>query len=381
MSSSVRAGEAAPPMHVPLLDLTAQYDQLRDELLQAVTEVLERQQCVNGPEIGAFEEQAARYCGAEHAIAVSSGTDALLCSLMAMDIGPGDEVITTPFTFFSTAGSIWRAGARPVFVDIDPATFNIDAEQIEAAITDRTRAIMPVHLFGQVAAMEALSDVAGRYGVSIVEDAAQAIGASRHGRAAGTFGRCGCFSFFPSKNLGGLGDGGLIVSDDGDFAERCRSLRNHGATRRYYHERVGGNFRMDTIQAAYLSVKLPHLDAWSDARRRYAARYDHHLAEIDGVTPPRIARGNTSIYNQYVIRARQRDALKQHLAERGIGSAVYYPLALHEQPCFAELGYERGDCPEAERAASEVLALPVYPELSEAQIDYVTATIRSFYGE
>jgi dTDP-4-amino-4,6-dideoxygalactose transaminase len=366
-------------MQVPLLDLTAQYQQLRDELLQAVTDVLDTQQCINGPAIATFEQQAAAYCGCDHAIAVSSGTDALLCSLMALGIGEGDEVITTPFTFFATAGSIWRTGATPVFVDIDPATLNIDAGQIATAITDRTRAILPVHLFGQAADMDPILELAREHELAVIEDAAQAIGATYQGQPAGTIGTAGCFSFFPSKNLGGLGDGGMIVTNDQAFADRCRILRNHGDSPKYYHHLVGGNFRMDTIQAAYLSVKLRHLDRWTNARQQHAARYNQQIANCDHVTTPTIAEGNTSIYNQYVIHAASRDALQTHLRNNGVGSAIYYPLALHEQPCFASLNYQRGHFPEAERAADEVLALPVYPELTDAQIDHVAATIRNFY--
>jgi dTDP-4-amino-4,6-dideoxygalactose transaminase len=379
MTSTGSTNPSAAPPAVPLLDLRAQYEQLRDELLQAVTEVLDSQQCVNGPAIADFEARAAEYCGTAHAVAVSSGTDALLCSLMALEIGAGDEVIAPAFTFFATAGSIHRCGATPVFADVDPTTFNITPEAIEAAITDRTRAIMPVHLFGQMAPMASIRAIADRHNLAIVEDAAQAIGATQHGQAAGTAGALGCFSFFPTKNLGGLGDGGLIVTDDQALAERCRSLRNHGQSRRYYHDHVGGNFRMDTIQAAYLSVKLAHLDRWSEARRANAAHYGAKLRSVEGIACPSVAEGNVSIFNQYVIRAADRDALKQYLADHQIGSAVYYPLPLHQQPCFASLGYQPGDFPQAERAAKEVLALPIFPELTRQQLDHVAETICSFY--
>jgi dTDP-4-amino-4,6-dideoxygalactose transaminase len=368
-------------VHVPLLDLTQQYAALRDELLAAVTEVLDSQKCINGPQVAQFEQQAAAYCQCEHAVAVSSGTDALLCSLMALGIGPGDEVITTPFTFFATAGSIWRAGARPVFVDIEPTTFNIDPAQIENAITERTRAIMPVHLFGQLADMTRINAVAEQYNLAVIEDAAQAIGAKQNGQAAGTLGTIGCFSFFPSKNLGGLGDGGMIVTGDKSLAERCASLRTHGESSRYHHDRVGGNFRMDTIQAAYLSVKLKHLPAWHEARQANARYYDQALAGSDGIALPHVAPENVSIYNQYVIRAERRDALKQHLADHDIASAIYYPRGLHEQACFAELGYGRGAFPHAERAAEQVLALPVFPELTGQQIEHVCDTIKAFYRQ
>lgn len=366
-------------MQVPLLDLTTQYNQLREELLAAVTRVLDSQKCVNGPAIAQFEREVADHCRAADAVAVASGTDALLCSLMALGLKEGDQVITTPFTFFATVGSIWRTGAKPVFVDIDPQTFNLDPDQIADAITDRTRAIMPVHLFGQMAAMDPIVAIAKKHDLAVVEDAAQSIGATYHNHPAGTLGTCGCLSFFPSKNLGGLGDGGMIVTQDPALAEQCRILRAHGSKARYYHHVVGGNFRMDTVNAAYLSVKLKHLDAWSQARRNNAAAYDAHFAHVEAVTTPRIAAENVSIYNQYVIRVDRRDQLQNYLAEHNIGTAIYYPLCLHEQDCFKDLGYQRGDFPHAEQAAKEVLALPIYPELNQAQIDYVAQTVKQFY--
>lgn len=365
-------------MRVPLLDLESQYRELREGTEQAVREVLDSQQFINGPAVTALEGQLAAYCGARHAVGMSSGTDALLCALMALGVGPGDEVITTPYTFFATAGSIWRVGARPVFVDIDPRTFNLDPDRVAEAVTPRTRALMPVHLFGQMAEMEPLIELAEERDLLVIEDAAQAIGASRHGRRAGSLGTVGCLSFFPSKNLGGAGDAGMAVTDDPELAERLRVLRNHGSKPKYFHRWVGGNFRLDTLQAAYLLVKLPHLGGWSESRRRNAALYDHLLSDIPEVVPPNVAPENVSIFNQYVVRVPRRDALRAYLAERGVGTAVYYPRPLHEQECFAELGHARGDFPEAERAADETLALPIYPELTREQIEYVASAIGEF---
>jgi dTDP-4-amino-4,6-dideoxygalactose transaminase len=303
-----------------------------------------------------------------------------VCALMSLGIGAGDEVITTPYTFFATAGAIWRVGARPVFVDIEPATFNLDASQIEAVITDRTRAIMPVHLFGQMADMDAINAIAGRHELAVIEDGAQAIGATSNGRQAGSLGTIGCFSFFPSKNLGGMGDGGVITAQDPALVDRLRQCRNHGAKPKYFHKWVGGNFRLDTIQAAALLVKLPHLDDWHEGRRANAARYNALFADLAEVVTPVVAEGNASIYNQYVIRVPQRDALLAALQEAGIGCAIYYPKSLHEQECFAELGHARGDFPHSERAADETIALPVYPELQPEQIEYVAGTVRAFVG-
>jgi dTDP-4-amino-4,6-dideoxygalactose transaminase len=367
-------------MQVPLLDLKAQYAALREEILPAIERVLEGQQLINGPEVAELEESIRRYCGCAAAVAMSSGTDALLCSLMVLDVGRGDEVVTTPYTFFATAGSIWRVGARPVFVDIDPATFNIDASRIEAAVTPRTKAIMPVHLFGQMADMDAILAVAAKHRLPVIEDAAQALGCSREGRKAGSMGTIGCFSFFPSKNLGGAGDGGMVTTQDPLLGERLAILRSHGAHPKYHHRLVGGNFRLDTIQAAYLMIKLAHLDGWSAKRRANAALYDELLAGIQDVVTPRIAPHNVAIYNQYVLRAARRDELRRYLSARGIGTEIYYPLSLHEQECFRELGYRRGDFPRSERAAAEALALPIYPELSEEQIRYVADAIGGFYA-
>lgn len=371
-------------MAVPLLDLKAQFETLREDLLNALLAVIERQQFIMGDEVGQLERALAQLSATRHAVACASGTDALLLSLKALDLSPGEEVITSPFTFFATAGAIWNAGGKPVFVDIEPATFNLDPEQVEAAITPRTRAIVPVHLFGQMAAMERFQSLAARHGLALIEDAAQAIGARRRvngqWRMAGELGTTGAFSFFPSKNLGGWGDGGMIVTQDDALAERLRKLRTHGGAKQYHHEEVGTNSRLDTLQAAVLLAKLPHLPAWSAARRRHAAYYDEALGGLEGVRTPAVEPANEPIYHQYTIRAARRDALKEHLGRRGIGCAVYYPVPLHLQPCFASLGYRAGQLPEAERAAREVLSLPIYPELTEAQQDEVVGAIRSFYA-
>jgi dTDP-4-amino-4,6-dideoxygalactose transaminase len=367
-------------LHVPLLDLKAQFAGLRDQIVPAIEAVMASQQFINGPEVKQLEREVAAYCGCAAAVGVSSGTDALLASLMSLDIGPGDEVITTPYTFFATAGSIWRTGARPVFVDIDAETFNIDPAGIAPAVTERTRAIMPVHLFGQMADMDPILAVAAERDLLVIEDAAQAIGATDNGRKAGALGTVGCLSFFPSKNLGGLGDGGMVVTQDEALADRLRQCRNHGSKPKYYHKWVGGNFRLDTLQAAGLLVKLTHLDDWSAARRANAARYDELFAGFEPVRTPVVRPQNVSIYNQYVIRAPRRDELQAHLKERGIGTAVYYPLSLHQQECFAELGCAEGDFPVSERAARETLALPVYPELTDEQIVYVAETVKAFLG-
>ncbi len=349
-------------MQVPLLDLKAQYATIKDEVLAAVAEVLESQVCIGGPKVAELERKIAALCGCKYAVGVSSGTDALLNSMMSLDIGPGDEVITTPFTFFATAGSIARTGAKPVFVDIDSRTYNIDPELIEAAVTPRTKAIVPVHLFGQVADMDPIMDIAARHGLAVIEDAAQAISATYKGRQAGTIGTAGCFSFFPSKNLGGAGDGGMIVTNDDKLYERLVVMRNHGSKPKYYHRYVGGNFRLDPLQAAVLLVKLPHLSEWSEARRRNAAWYDRRFAGTAVVTPY-VNPDCVSIYNQYVIRVERRDELVARLKANDIGVEIYYPVPMHLQKCFADLGYKEGDLPESERVARLVLALPVYPEL------------------
>jgi dTDP-4-amino-4,6-dideoxygalactose transaminase len=368
-------------MKVPLLDLKAQYASLREEMTPALNAVIESQHFINGPEVKELEERVAEYCDAEAAVGVSSGTDALIVALMALGIGPRDEVITTPYTFFATAGSIWRVGAKPVFVDIEPDSFNIDPNRIEAAITERTRALMPVHLFGQTAEMDAIAEIASRHDLPVIEDAAQAIGARYRGRSAGSMGMIGCFSFFPSKNLGGFGDGGMVTTQDPKLGQRLLQCRNHGSSPKYYHAWVGGNFRLDTLQAAALLVKLRHLDAWHAARRGNAARYNELLAGVEGVVTPVVAAHNESIYNQYVIRVpERRDACQKFLTEQEIGTAIYYPLSLHEQECFGELGHRRGDFPESERAADETLALPIHPELTDEQIRFVTGQIEHFMG-
>ncbi len=367
-------------MQVPLLDLKAQYAAIRDEITAAISDVCESQAFALGPAVARFEKNIAGYCGCKHAIGVSSGTDALLVALMAMDLKPGDEVITSPFTFFATAGCIIRAGAKPVFVDINPDSYNIDPEGIEEKITEKTKVIMPVHLFGQLARMEAIGTIAERHGLAIIEDAAQAIGASRGGVKAGNFGSMGCFSFYPTKNLGGFGDGGLVTTNDDKLADDIRILRDHGQSPRYFYRRIGGNFRLDGIQGAVLDVKLKYLDEWNQKRRRNAALYDRLFAGSPVVTP-KIDAENVSIYHQYTIAVPQRDELQKYLAENNIGAAVFYPKPLHLQDCFAELGYNEGDMPVAEKVCNEVLSLPVYPELSSEQIEFVASMVLNFYGK
>ena len=351
---------------VPLLDLKAQYQSIRDEIQEALLRVVESQYFILGPEVEALEQEVAAYSHCRYGIGVSSGTDALLVALMALSIGPGDEVITTPYTFFATAGAIARLGARPVFVDIDPLTYNIEPTAIEAAITPRTRAIMPVHLYGQMADMDPIMAIATHHRLVVIEDAAQAIGAEYKGRRAGSIGHIGCFSFFPSKNLGGIGDGGMVTTNDPDLAARMRLLRAHGAQPKYYHQLLGGNFRLDAVQAAVVRVKLRYLDEWTAARQRNATRYRELLADV-GVTLPTDAGYGRHIYNQFVIRCEQRDALMAHLKARQIGTEIYYPLPMHLQECFTDLGYQQGDFPASELAALETLAIPVYPELSDEQ--------------
>ena len=357
-------------MNVKLLDLTAQYLPLRNEIRRAIDEVCDSQALILGPHVERFEKKLAGYCQTKHAIGVSSGTDALLCALMALKIGPGDEVICPSFTFFATAGCVARLGATPVFVDIDPHTFNIDPGKIEAKITSKTKVILPVHLFGQCAKMEEINEIAARHGLKVIEDAAQAIGATRHGKPACSLSFAGCLSFYPTKNLGAFGDAGAICTNDDAFAQTCRMLRVHGSGHTYHHTLIGGMFRLAAIQAAVLDVKLKYLNDWHEGRRRNAHIYDEMLKGSPAV-PPHIDEGNYSIYNQYVIRVPDRDAVKQKLADRGIGSAIYYPLPLHQQECFASLGYKAGDLPETEKACREVLALPVYPELPEEQVRHV----------
>ena len=369
-------------MPVPLLDLRAQHAAIRDDVVAAMMDVVDAQAFILGEPVAQLECDVAGLSRTRYAVGCANGTDALLLALRALDVGRGDEVVTTPFTFFATAGTIHNVGATPVFVDIDPATFNIAPEAVAAAIGVRTKAVMPVDLFGQMAPLERVRAVAG--GLPIVEDAAQSIGARRMidgtWRMAGEAATIGTFSFFPSKNLGGYGDGGMIVTQDEALFERLMRLRVHGGRRTYFHEEVGYNSRLDALQAAVLRAKLPHLAAWSAGRRANAAHYDAAFADVPELRTPYIDPANESIYNQYTVRAERRDALQAHLKERGIGTSVYYPLPLHLQPCFAYLGYREGQCPEAERAAAEVLSLPIYPELTPAQLDEVVGAVRGFYG-
>ncbi len=370
-------------MNVPLLDLVAQYQAIKDEVVPALMRVVERQHFILGEEVGMLEQAIAELSGAKYGIGCASGTDALLLPLRALELKPGDEVITPSFTFFATAGTIHNTGGTPVFVDIDAATFNLSPAAVEAAITPRTRAIVVVHLFGQMAAMEEILAIAGRYGIPVIEDAAQAIGARRQiggtWRVAGSLGQVGAFSFFPSKNLGGWGDGGMMVTQDEALANRLRRLRTHGGAKQYHHDEVGFNSRLDTVQAAVLLAKLPHLASWSAARRERAARYSQAFAGHPAICPPRVDPANEHIFHQYTIRAERRDALVAHLKAQGIGCAVYYPLALHLQPCFAHLGYRRGRLPVTEAAMDSVLSIPIYPELTDAQQDAVVSAVNLFY--
>jgi dTDP-4-amino-4,6-dideoxygalactose transaminase len=386
--------------NVPLLDLKAQFAQIRAEVMPVIDKVCAGQHFILGENVRALEEEIAHYCGASAGIGVSSGTDALLLALMALEIGAGDEVITSPFTFFATAGTIARTGARPVFCDIDPLTFNLSPSAVQAFIDShcmvqgerlihratggRIKALMPVHLYGQAADMEPLVAIARRHGLKIIEDAAQAIGTEyKNGLRAGTIGDVGCFSFFPSKNLGAFGDAGLCTTNDAELAESMRVLRVHGGKPKYFHEVIGGNFRIDELQAAVLRVKLKYLDGWTEGRQHNAAYYDGAFADAglgDKLRTPLAMVGYRHIFNQYVVRAQGRDALRQRLTERGIGSEIYYPVPLHQQKCFAYLNYRTGDFPHSERAAAETLALPIYPELDQGQLAHVVATIAEFYA-
>jgi len=371
-------------MRIPLLDLRTQYDKIAHEIETAVSRVLSSQQFILGPEVRELEREIAAYCQCAEAVGCASGSDALLLALMACGVGPGDAVITTPFSFFATAGAIVRLGARPVFVDIDESTFNIDADRIEHAITKRTKAVMPVHLFGQCAEMDRISELGRLHKIAIIEDAAQAIGAEYRGRKAGGLGTIGCFSFYPTKNLGGAGDGGLLTTNDPEIAENLRTLRAHGAKKKYYHELVGMNSRLDSLQAAILRVKLRYLDEWAQGRRDNARRYrelfsDAGLAARSLVRLPSESAPAQHVYNQFVIRAQDRDGLRAYLAKRGVGTEIYYPLPLHMQVCFKDLGYRAGDFPESERAGQEALAIPIYPELGANEQTYVVDAIASFY--
>ena len=370
-------------MPVPLLDLRAQHAAIRDEVVSSLMEVVDSQLFILGAPVEKLEQHVAEISRTKYAIGCASGTDALLLALRALDIGRGDEVITTPFTFFATAGTIHNVGATPVFVDIEPRSFNISPDAVAAAITPKTKAIIPVDLFGQMAAIEKVAAVAK--GLPLIEDAAQSIGSRRQiggtWRMAGEAATLGTLSFFPSKNLGGYGDGGMIVTQDQALATRLRRLRVHGGAKQYFHDEVGYNSRLDALQAAVLSAKLPHLAAWSAKRRENARYYTNALSGIDGLCTPSIDPKNESIFNQYTIRAQRRDELQAHLKSKGIGTAIYYPLALHLQPCFAYLGYREGSCPESERATQEVLSLPIYPELTLGQLDEVADAVRSFYEQ
>lgn len=369
-------------MPAPMLDVKRQNAPLREEVLAAIADVIDSGGFVNGPACKRFEAAAAEYCGVEHAIGCGSGTDALLLALMAFDIGPGDEVILPSFTFFATAGSVWRLGATPVFADLIPETFNIDPADVERKLTANTKAIIPVHLFGQTADMAAINALAAAHGVPVIEDAAQAIGAEHEGRRAGGLSEVGCFSFYPTKNLGGMGDGGLVTTNDAELAARIRVLCDHGQSPRYHHSTVGLNSRLDAMQAAALEVKLRHLDGYAAARQRHAGRYGAELAGTYGVVTPVEAAGATSVWNQYTVRVPngRRGELQSYLAEEKIGSAIYYPIPLHLQECFAELGYQPGDLPHTEQAAKEVLSLPVFPELTPTEQASVIQAVRAFAG-
>jgi dTDP-4-amino-4,6-dideoxygalactose transaminase len=364
---------------VNMLDLKGEFELIEGEVRKAIDRVLEHQRFIGGPEVGELEEGIARLCDQKHAVAVSSGTDALVCSMMGLGVGAGDEVVTTPFTFFATAGSIVRLGAKPVFVDIEPDTFNIDPQLIEKAVTGKTKAVIVVHLFGQCAEMDSIRDVTARCGnIPVIEDAAQAIGATHRDRPAGSLGLAATFSFYPTKNLGGFGEGGMILTGDEDLAQRCRLMRNHGQSSGYYHEFVGGNFRLDTMKAAVLLAKLEHLEQFQVRRQGNAADYDRLLAEVPVQTPV-VRPYHKCVYHQYSILCDRRDELMAHLKAQGIGSGIYYPVPLHLQPCFADLGYRKGDLPVSETTADRILSLPVHPMLSAADVEQVAGAIGAFY--
>ena len=371
-------------MKVPILDLKAQFRSIRQEVLTVMEQVCEEQGFVLGPRVHKLEEALGKFIGTSEAVGVASGSDALLLSLMDLGVGPGDEVITSPFTFFSTAGVISRLHARPVFVDVRADTFNINPDELEPAMTDRTKAIIPVHLFGQCAEMEKINQVALPKGVPVIEDACQAIGAARNGVRAGGFGYTGCFSFFPSKNLGGFGDGGLITTHDSDLAGRLRALRVHGSNSDYHHHLIGMNSRLDALQAAVLHVKLKYVEGWTEKRRLNAERYHEAFQELgllDRITLPWVDRANYHVYNQFTIRTPQRDELSAYLTQHGVGNKIYYPVPLHLQECYQELGYREGQLSESEKSAKEVLSLPIYSELTSDQITYVVETIRDFFQQ
>lgn len=386
----IRFGKIRPKlfrvsMFVPLLDLKEQNEALRPEIEAAIARVLDTNEFILGGEVALLEKELAVYCGSNHAIACASGSDAILLALMAFDVGPGDEVITTPYSFFATISSITRLGATPIFADIDPVHFNIEPEQIAEKITSRTKALEPVHLYGQCANMTAINEIAARSKIPVVEDAAQAIGAVFENRRAGSIGDVGCFSFYPSKNLGGMGDGGFLTTNDDDIARKLRALRVHGSETRYHHKYVGLNSRLDGFQGAILRAKLPHLHTWTEKRRANAERYNSLIDKFSlrqYLTPPTEHDGARHIYNQYVVRIEKgRDELREFLAAKGIGTDIYYPIPLHLQECFAYLGYKEGNFPIAESAARETLALPIYPELRDEQQEYVVSTIAEFFAE
>ncbi|HEY3171049.1 MAG TPA: DegT/DnrJ/EryC1/StrS family aminotransferase [Thermoanaerobaculia bacterium] len=370
-----------PADRVPVLDLTRYDEELKRQIASRVEEVFSSGRFILGAANAEFEQAFAQRIGVRHALGVSSGTDALLVALMALGVGAGDEVITSPFSFFASAGVISRVGARPVFVDIEPDTFNLDPDRLPAAITPRTRAVLPVHLYGQCADMDTIQEIAG--GIPIVEDACQAVGATQQRRVAGAMGKMGAFSFYPTKNLGGAGDAGAVTTDDDDLAALVSSLRLHGESKRYHHARVGGNFRMDSIQASVLLTKLPHLEAWTARRIAIAARYAEMLwdAEVSGrIVLPTVAAGRRHVFHQYVVRVRDRDRVREKLAEAGISTAVFYPVPFHLQECFADLGYRQGDFPQSEKAANEVLALPMFPQLTDEEVGRVAEAVVAALG-
>jgi len=373
-------------LKVQLLDLASQYRRIRSEVMKEVTAVCDSQHYVLGKNVAAFEQEFASYCGVKHAVGVASGTDALILALKAAGVGAGDRVITTAFTFFASAGAIAMAGATPVFVVIDPVSYNMDPAHLAFELKKDSRgvkAVMPIHLYGQCAEMGEINRIARKYKLKVIEDAAQSVGAEYKGARAGSMGDMGCFSFYPTKNLGCFGDGGMVTTNNARLAQKLRMLRGHGSRKRYYHEFVGTNSRLDEIQAAVLRVKMKYIEQWTEARIANGHRYDElfRKAGLAEVTPPRVGEGHRMVYNQYVIRARKRDALRAHLAAAGVGSEIYYPLCLHQQKCFKGLGYKKGSLPVSEKAAKEVLALPIYPELKAAEQKYVVDTIASFYGK
>ena len=361
-------------MQVPLLDLKSQYAKIKKDVLAAIGDVLGSQVCIGGPKVAELEKQIAAISDCKFAIGVSSGTDALLVSLMSLDIGSGDEVITTPFTFFATAGCIARLGAKPVFVDIDAKTYNINPSLIEKAVTKKTKAIIPVHLYGQMADMDPITDIAEKHNLFVIEDAAQSISSTYKGRKAGSVGTCGAFSFYPTKNLSGIGDGGMVVTNNEKLAVKMKVMRDHGQNPTYYYNFVGGNFRLDAVQAAAILVKLPYLDKWSQARRKNAEYYNKRFADT-AVQTPYVRSDCVTVYHLYVIRVSDRDKLMEHLRENNIGCGIYYPMPLHLQKCFEYLGYKKDDFPESEKAANEVLALPIYPELTDEMKDCVVKAV------